>query len=405
MTGHEERTAKRGATRRTVLWSAGAVTVLAAGGIVWRGLDRGAFTTATGPAYEPWETWNDPAHDGTPLALAAAAILSSNAHNTQPWMFKVEDGAIGVLADRSRNLGNFDPYLREMHLSLGCALETMSVAAPAHGFTAAIQTEDGRLTAEGDRGGFSPVAVVRLTPSAAAPHAFHDAIPRRHTHRGPYDREHALPDEAVRAFHDLAQSQDVRLFLFTDGADRERFDTLTVEATQRIITDAPMAADSDAWFRLTRDEVERHRDGVTLDAAGLPGPIRVAAKLLPRMSAEQTNQSWLMATRDVHLATAPVTGILAVRDPYDLRAALAAGRAWQRLHLWATTQGIAMQPVNQAAEIADRERQTGADPAMGRALADLLGTQDWRPTFLFRAGYPAAATYPSPRRPLPAVVM
>jgi hypothetical protein len=38
---------------------------------------------------------------------------------------------------------------------------------------------------------------------------------------------------------------------------------------------------------------------------------------------------------------------------------LAAGRVWQKLHLSATTRGLAMQPLNQPIEMIDRERQTG----------------------------------------------
>ena len=69
------------------------------------------------------------ASGGTPLALARATILASNAHNAQPWLFNVSDSRIELYADAGRNLGAADPYLREMHLSLGCALENLIIAA------------------------------------------------------------------------------------------------------------------------------------------------------------------------------------------------------------------------------------------------------------------------------------
>jgi hypothetical protein len=40
---------------------------------------------------------------------------------------------IELFADVRRNLGAFDPYLREMHIGLGCALENMTRAAGAYG--------------------------------------------------------------------------------------------------------------------------------------------------------------------------------------------------------------------------------------------------------------------------------
>ncbi|HEX7775815.1 MAG TPA: hypothetical protein VF449_04740, partial [Parvibaculum sp.] len=64
-------------------------------------------------AYSPWDLWNAPGLKGTPMALAAAGILAANPHNTQPWIFHVADDRIELYADTARNLGAFDPYLRE----------------------------------------------------------------------------------------------------------------------------------------------------------------------------------------------------------------------------------------------------------------------------------------------------
>ena len=41
-------------TRRAWLKGAGAVTILAAGGVVWRAHEQGVLSAGTGPAYEPW---------------------------------------------------------------------------------------------------------------------------------------------------------------------------------------------------------------------------------------------------------------------------------------------------------------------------------------------------------------
>ena len=100
------------------------------------------------------------------------------------------------------------------------------------------------------------------------------------------------------------------------------------------------------------------------------------------------------------LATAPVTGIVAVRDRFGRPAALKAGRAWQRLHLASTLLGVAMQPLNQPMEMADREKQLARPPLWERRLAALIGSRDWQPTFLFRAGISTCPAPPAPRRAL-----
>ena len=83
--------------RRAFLRGAGIVTVLVAGGGVWRAWDQGVFSVGQGPAYEPWKNWRF-ASDG-PLRLVRAAILAASPHNTQPWLFKVASSSIELYVD------------------------------------------------------------------------------------------------------------------------------------------------------------------------------------------------------------------------------------------------------------------------------------------------------------------
>jgi hypothetical protein len=190
----------------------------------------------------------------------------------------------------------------------------------------------------------------------------------------------------------------VRLMLIDDDPRRGVLGRLIVSATESIVADPAMAADSARWFRFSRRDIDRHRDGITLDATGLPDLVNVAAKLIPSPSPELADRQWLGATRDVHVATAPMFGIIAVEDPYDLGSTLEAGRLWQRLHLWATARGLAAQPLNQPAECVDRDHQLARPSPMEKALASLTGNPAWRPTFIFRLGYAERAARPSPRR-------
>src|SRR5689334_16312416 len=105
-------------SRRKVLTLTGTGTlVLVGGGAVWRAADQGVFSTGQGPAYEPWDDWRT-ATKG-PLDLVRAAILAANPHNSQPWLFYVTPTQIDLFADRRRNIGTVDPFLREMHIGLG----------------------------------------------------------------------------------------------------------------------------------------------------------------------------------------------------------------------------------------------------------------------------------------------
>jgi nitroreductase len=386
-------------SRRGALACGGATVFVASTGGALRALDAAGRPPPAYDAYAPWRLWDDPAIAGTPLALVAAGVLAANPHDTQPWLFAVSADAIEIFADRTRGLGAMDAYVREMHLGLGCAIENMAVAAGPNGYAAEATATPGSLSALDELDTPVHAATLSLTRrERTAPDALYRVIPFRHTNRYAYDRGRA-PPQGWRDFPARADfGDDVRVFLIDDGEPRRLFDAAVVEATQAIVADRIMIADSDRWFRASSAEIDAHRDGPTLEAAGLSFLTLTFARLFP-VSAETSHKAWLDQTRDVQLASAPLVGLIAVRDRYDRLSAIAAGRAWQRLHLSATAQGLAMQPLNQPIEMIDRERRAGRDANWAARMARLTG-EDWQATFSFRAGFASQAAPASPRRRL-----
>lgn len=392
-------------SRRTILKSGSVVgAVFVSGGLIWRASSTGVFKIGEGPAYTPWADWQKGPNG--PLALVRAGILAANAHNTQPWLFRVSDEQIDVYADTARNLGAFDPYLREMQISLGCAIENICIAAPASGLSAQVHPTLGNLLPAATHAALEQVASITLSPSSDIPEEVYPELPRRSTHRGAYERDRLLGEQALADMRDMAAKDDnVRLFLFQNIPSRETLGRLIIEATETIISDQEMSHDSHRWFRMDWQALQEHRDGVTVDAFGLPPVINALAKIAPAPSREQGDGLWLSATRDTHVGTAPLLGMVAVRGLYDKPQNLTAGRLWQRLHLWATRTGVSLHPLNQPVELVDRQRQLGNEPTMAGALAALTGTPDWYPTFVFRAGYATQPARHSPRRAVEDVVI
>jgi nitroreductase len=380
--------------RLVIAGGAGALALIALGYRAW---DRGVLAGAMGPAYAPWDEWRGRNLDGNRRPLRAA-ILAASPHDTQPWVFTVSPTAIDVYADRARHLGAFDPFRREMHLGVGCAIENLVRAARAFGMIAEIQPADGRLELSP---GAEPVIAARvaLGTGPASTDPFYEAIPRRHTNRGPY-REEPIPRERLRGLADLVAGPDLRVAIVADGGARRELAALVVGATERIIADSEMSMDSFRWIRTGRREVLARRDGVTIDTSGASRLMTIAGKILPDLDAARTDRFWLDATRDVHTATAPVFGLILVRDRLDMAQAIAAGRAWQHLHLAVTAHGLAAQPLNQPVEMIDRNQMLGRNDEFGPALARFAHEGGWEPTFVFRLGYAEREAPRSSRRRL-----
>ena len=167
-------------------------------------------------------------------------------------------------------------------------------------------------------------ASVRLKKRApSAPDGFYRAIAPRHTNRYAYERSKAAPGDWLEFLRQTGDDQGARVILFDEGEDRRAFDAAVVEATQAIIDDKTMIADSDRWFRSSPADIEAHRDGPTVGAAGLSFFSLSYARLCS-VSPETSHSAWLRNIRDVQLVSAPLTCFTAVRDRYDRKATLAA---------------------------------------------------------------------------------
>ena len=197
-------------------------------------------TSADGgdPAYEAWESWRGEPADG-PLALVRAAIVAANAHNTQPWFFRVQPSRIEVMSDTSRNIGTVDPLLREMHIGIGCALENLMLAAAAHGYACKLTLNENDPA----------LAVAELTPAATAKPALFDAIGSRHTNRGAYDTTRAVDADVMNALQQLGDDDKVRVIWYSAPADRARFGDVIIQATEAFVADPDQSRDSARWLR------------------------------------------------------------------------------------------------------------------------------------------------------------
>jgi len=381
---------------RVVGASGGLVTIVAAEGGAVRAVDQGVFATGEGRAYAPWRDWDGTAGDGL-LNLLRAAVLASNAHNAQPWLFAVDATGIDLFADLSRSTGANDPLDRELVVSLGCALENIALAAGPNGFAATV-------TPYPDPAEPTYAARVELTPIEPAGSALYAAIPDRHANRAAY-KDDPVSAETLAALAALNVDSDIDVVWLTSPEQMRSFADLTILATETFIADTEQSVDSFAWWRGDWDELQREKDGISPDAAGLPALTRAFVTLMPDLSRAKSDEAWLKATKDPQLSSTAAFGVLVARDHRSDAQRLQVGRLWQRMHLRATVAGLAMQPLNQTVERRDRELSHEIAPDIGDSLAALLPDPGWQAVMPFRIGYPEETALKSPRRPTANVLL
>ena len=391
--------------RRSFLKGVGVVTVVAVGGGVWRAYDQGVFSVGRGPAYEPWRDWRNTANDG-PLALVRAAILAASPHNTQPWLFKITPSSIELHLDTQRNVGALDPYLREEHIGMGCALENLMLAAPANSYAATAALLPGKLSPIPTEPKPKLVARVDLVPGQREEGELYNAIPRRHTNRSPYDPHKPIPPDFVAALsHLTGDNADVKLFLFTDEADRKKIVEVSSAANTEIYSDPDVHQGSERWVRTQWSSLQKFRDGLSIDAFGQPPIVVTMAKMMPQQMFRWVAARGAKNAYSDLMLSAPLIGLIAVRDRYDQEQCLQAGRIWQRAHLFATTRSLAARPCNESVEMVDHERALGRPASRAALLNQITGDPTWQPTFVFYMGYPTLPAHASPRRPVQAVLV
>lgn len=351
---------------------------------------------------EAVSAWTDPGRHETELRrwMLAHAILAPHAHNLQSWLVDLRtDGEILLRCDLDRLLPQTDPYSRQILMSHGTFLELLDLAARERGHRAEIALfPEGAFP--GDRIDGRPVARVRLVPDASVPRdPLFAQIVRRHTNRLAYDPARPVPGAAWTALVAAAGPLDV-VVGHVDGTQPDRL------ARHREIADAAWKVEMTTprtvletykWLRVGGGEIARHRDGVALTDTM---PVLLSRLgLFDRTTAPAPDSSTTRRLLDeftARLASTP--GFLWITTRGNARAAqVAAGRAWVRVQLAATAQGLAMQPLEQALqEYPEQAPHYDAIHRLVDAPAPAHTVQMWS-----RVGF-APPVGPAPRRGLDA---
>ena len=254
--------------------------------------------------------------------LIATAARAPSVHNTQPWRFRAADGTIDLYADPRRKL-RVDKSGREMLISCGAALFALRLAVRSLGYLPVVELfpDPPRLRL------LARVSLGEPAPMTAGERRMLEALPHRHTHRGPFDPG-PLPAGLLAALQHDALAEGAALVPIDQSLAYQRLADITNAADRRQHREADVQEETRRW---SRDPDDRRRDGVpatAFPAQGRPQPGR-----LPQRDFDLGRNLALLPTDG---PPAAVTAILLTSA--DHRADwLRAGQALQRVLTHAAT--------------------------------------------------------------------
>lgn len=301
---------------------------------------------------------------------AAAGVRAPSLHNSQPWHFRLNDGAIEVCLDAARALPATDPDGWAAHVACGAAVLNARLALAAHGVPARA------VLLRPDRA--QPHLMARLTaaeprPPTYAEDALYAAVPRRYSNRRPFWPTPVPAD--LR--HDLvaaARAEGAWLELLVGMTALSAIVEVVDAAEQVLRRNVLYQAELSDWAR-------------TVDAPdGVPATAAAAASepqdLLPQRAYGDRVRA---PGRDYE--PEPLVAVLGAAgdSPVDR---LVAGQALQRVLLTATAGGLSTSMISQPIEV------PAARDQLRRAL-HRYGT----PQMVIRVGYGVPGR-PTPRRPV-----
>jgi len=374
--------------RRSFLALVGGGVILAAGGTL-------AAVASRTPdlAVAPWAAAGADYTEPRKKALSYA-ILAPNPHNRQPWLADLREAdMIQLFVDTDRMLPHTDPFNRQITIGLGCFLETLRMAAAEDGFRAEISLfPEGSSETELDK---RPVARIKLIAddTIIADPLFAHLMDRRSV-KEPFDLNKSVPDQSLAAISASA-ANGTKLQATATKSDVAALRKLTGDALMVELNTPHTYKESVDLMRIGKAEVEANPDGIDFS-----GPFFETIHTLGMFTREgllDPSSSLFQQGVDAVKANA-TTGMAYVWQvtPGNTREEqIAAGRDWMRLHLTATREGIALQPMSQALQEFP-EMETLYQQAH-KMLAPGGGTLQ----MLARLGY-ADTQAPSPRWPLEA---
>lgn len=304
--------------------------------------------------------------------LLAYAAKAPSGHNTQPWKFRAGGNTVQVLPDFELALPVVDGNHRELYISLGCAVESLCIAAHHFRFDAVVT----RQNREG-------ITIELTRNEACEENSLFRQIAKRQTNRSVYTGK-KISGTVCEALQCVPAEKGVSFYLTdVDSPDGHRLAGWVFKGNECQMSDPAFKNELLSWMRFNARQSAATRDGLVYNVFGNPPLPRFLAKPIVSLFLKPDKQN--KADREKIRSSSHFVLFTCRTDTPGMW--INAGRTLQRFLLRTTELGIACAYLNQPCET----------PALAEEMRRSLPIRENHPVVLLRAGYAAPVPY-SPRR-------
>jgi hypothetical protein len=257
---------------------------------------------------------------------------------------------------------------RELHISIGCALENLLVAAEHFGL--GYETD---YLPDSDNPMLAATVCIQCGGkiSKERPASLFPMIVIRHTNHGEYEST-VIPVDILDQFQKVCVESGVILYMTSDLEIRRRVDELVIHADALEFANPAFREELGYWV-----------------GQGVFGTSWLISKI-GKLAVTYVNMGASQGKRDSSvLMSSPVLGLIS-SDVNDRISQIKVGQVYQRLSLLAASFGIWTQPMSQVLQVEECRN----------LVADLQPNPKLFPQHPFRMGYATPEKHHTPRREL-----
>lgn len=293
--------------------------------------------------------------------LVLLATLAPSAHNTQPWLFKITNNSITVLANFDRELEYSDHNHRQLFISVGAAIANLEVASKAYSldfnFEIFPQPKD------------NEVAVFKFNDleSNQVDSVSLQNLVNRKSNRLPLNKE-IISHEVLNQITSSVKSP-VKIDFISDDIRKEELQKIVADSVEEAFSDSKFTDELSHWIKPSS---VKYRDGMPGYTIGVP---KLISYFLPFAIKHFDLRAFQKRMHREWLNNAPIYGVVSSEkdEPYSW---MMSGYYFEQMALASEAKGIRIGIMGGPVEIGTHYLN----------IQKVIGTTN-RPQMFFRIGY------------------